>query len=289
MPTVAQAKPTFDLKSTAWTLTALRLQTADLGLLVAALDARFGDNPGLFDNDPLVIDLRPLRDADTEFDIAGLLPHLRRHRLVPIAAQGGSDAQMAAARAAGLAEALDAAPADAVTARSAAPAAPNQPNTPNAPLAPARDRVVREPVSSKSAGADADPIDGLREVVREIEVVREVPTAAVPTMVIDKPLRSGQRVYARGGDLVVLAVVSFGAEVIADGNIHVYAPLRGRAIAGARGNTEARIFSTCLEAQLVSIAGIYRTTETPLPATVLGQPAQVWLDGEKIMVEPLGS
>ena len=292
LPTAPQAKPTFDLKSTAWTLTALRLHTADLGLLVAALDARFGDNPGLFDNDPLVIDLSPLRDADTEFDIAGLLPHLRRHLLVPIAAQGGSDAQMAAARAAGLAEALDAAPAEAATARSAAPNTPNTPNTPytpNASLAPARDRVVREPLAPKSAGADAEPIDGLRAAVREVEVVREVPTAAVPTMVIDKPLRSGQRVYARGGDLVVLAVVSFGAEVIADGNIHVYAPLRGRAIAGARGNTDARIFSTCLEAQLVSIAGIYRTTETPLPATVLGQPAQVWLDGEKIMVEPLTS
>ena len=284
MPIAAQAKPTFDLKSTAWTLTALRLQTADLGLLVAALDARFGDNPGLFDNDPLVIDLSPLREADAVVDIAGLLPHLRRHRLVPIAAQGGSDAQMAAARAAGLAEALDAAPSEAETTRPAAPAAP---------LAPARDRVVREPVAPKPENADALPADlardGVREVVREVEVIRGVPAAAVPTMVIDKPLRSGQRVYARGGDLVVLAVVSFGAEVIADGNIHVYAPLRGRAIAGARGNTEARIFSTCLEAQLVSIAGIYRTTETPLPASVLGQPAQVWLEGEKIMVEPLAS
>jgi septum site-determining protein MinC len=126
-------------------------------------------------------------------------------------------------------------------------------------------------------------------VVREVEVLREVPGAAVPTMVIDKPLRSGQRVYARGGDLVVLAVVSFGAEVIADGNIHVYGPLRGRAIAGARGNTEARIFSTCMEPQLVSIAGIYRTTEQPLAANVLGQIAQVRLDGEKSLVEPLAA
>ena len=284
MSTAAPAKPIFDLKSTAWTLTALRLQTADLAALVAALDARFGDDSGLFDNDAVVIDLSPLRAGDAEVDIAGLLPHLRRHRLLPIAAQGGSESQMAAARAAGLAEALDAAPEDAVPARQAAPAAP---------LAPARDRVVREPVATRPAVADADVVDGVREgvreTVREVEVVREVPAAAVPTMVIDKPLRSGQRVYARGGDLVVLAVVSFGAEVIADGNIHVYAPLRGRAIAGARGNTEARIFSTCLEPQLVSIAGIYRTTETPLPANVLGQPAQVWLDGEKIRVEPLAS
>ena len=283
MSTAAPAKPFFDLKSTAWTLTALRLQTADLATLVAALDARFGDDSGLFDNDAVVIDLSPLRAGDAEVDIAGQLPHLRRHRLLPIAAQGGSESQMAAARAAGLAEALDAAPEDAVPARQAAPAAA---------LAPARDRVVREPVATRPVVADLDAPgvrERMRETVREVEVVREVPAAAVPTMVIDKPLRSGQRVYARGGDLVVLAVVSFGAEVIADGNIHVYAPLRGRAIAGARGNTEARIFSTCLEPQLVSIAGIYRTTETPLPANVLGQPAQVWLDGEKIRVEPLAS
>ena len=65
--------------------------------------------------------------------------------------------------------------------------------------------------------------------------------------------------------------------------------MRGRAIAGARGNVDARIFSTCLEPQLVSIAGIYRTTETPLPANVLGRAAQVRLDGEKIIVEPLGA
>ena len=110
-----------------------------------------------------------------------------------------------------------------------------------------------------------------------------------PTVVIDRPLRSGQQIYARGADLVVLAVVNFGAEVIADGHIHVYAPLRGRAIAGARGNVAARIFSTCMEPQLVAIAGTYRTVETPLPEGVHGRPAQVRLEGESILVEPLES
>jgi septum site-determining protein MinC len=114
-----------------------------------------------------------------------------------------------------------------------------------------------------------------------------VPVPANGTLLIDKPLRSGQQVYARGGDVVVTAVVSFGAEVIADGNVHVYAPLRGKAIAGARGNTEARIFSTCMEAQLVAIAGIYRTNEVPLPGTVLGKPAQVRLDGKKIAIDAI--
>ena len=133
--------------------------------------------------------------------------------------------------------------------------------------------------------AEEQPIDFAALVQVPIEV--PVPAPAPGALVVDKPLRSGQQVYARGSDLVVLAMVSFGAEVIADGNIHVYAPLRGRAIAGARGNTDARIFCTCMEPQLVSVAGIYRTTETELPDNVRGKPAQVRLDGEKLLIEPL--
>ena len=86
---------------------------------------------------------------------------------------------------------------------------------------------------------------------------------------------------------VSVGVVVFVTPRVADGNIHIYAPMRGRAIAGARGNTGARIFSTCLEPQLLSIAGIYRTTETELPDNVRGKPAQVRLDGEKLLIEPL--
>ena len=109
----------------------------------------------------------------------------------------------------------------------------------------------------------------------------QAPSEAAPidALVIDKPLRSGQQVYARGRDLVVMAMVNAGAEVISDGHIHVYAPLRGKAIAGARGNTGARIFSLCLEPELLSIAGVYRTSEIPLPADVLSRPTQVRLVG----------
>ncbi|MEJ6021343.1 septum site-determining protein MinC [Ramlibacter sp. PS4R-6] len=109
-------------------------------------------------------------------------------------------------------------------------------------------------------------------------------------LVVDKPLRSGQQVYARGRDLVVMQMVNPGAEVIADGHIHVYAPLRGKAMAGAKGNTDARIFSLAMEAQLISIAGIYRTSEVPLPAEVLGHPAQVRLEGGadgKLVIEAI--
>lgn len=99
------------------------------------------------------------------------------------------------------------------------------------------------------------------------------------TLIVDKPLRSGQRVYAQGGDLILTAMVSAGAEVIADGSIHVYAPLRGRALAGASGDERARVFSTCFAAELVSIAGVYRTFEQGIPEKLAQQPVQVWLEG----------
>jgi len=121
------------------------------------------------------------------------------------------------------------------------------------------------------------------------EQVVEVQLPAPPPLIVERPLRSGQQIYARGCDLVMLALVSYGAEVIADGHIHVYAPLRGRAIAGARGNIEARIFTTEMEAQLLSVAGVYRTTEIALPTEVLRRPAMVRLAGDSLRVEPLQS
>ena len=95
----------------------------------------------------------------------------------------------------------------------------------------------------------------------------------------------------RDRDLVMLARGNVGAEVIADGNVHVYSPLRGRAMAGARGDADARIFALALEPELISIAGVYRTGEEPLPETVRGKPTQVRLvtgpDGERLVLEPL--
>jgi len=123
--------------------------------------------------------------------------------------------------------------------------------------------------------------------IREVEVVREVLGAHESAMVIDKPLRSGQHIYAKGRDLIVMAMVNPGAEIMADGHIHVYAPLRGKAIAGARGDETARIFTSCLEAELISIAGTYRTSDTPLPKEVAGKAAQISLQGDKLVMQRL--
>jgi len=120
-----------------------------------------------------------------------------------------------------------------------------------------------------------------------VEIIAPAPAAPATTpvpMIIDTPVRGGQRIYARGTDLIITAVVNAGAEVIADGNIHIYAPLRGRALAGASGNTAARIFTMSLEAELISIAGIYRTFENGYPALSAGAPIQIKLNGDKIDV-----
>jgi septum site-determining protein MinC len=143
---------------------------------------------------------------------------------------------------------------------------------------------------------DASWLKAAKQDVPEVKASPAPQPAAAPasqsvTHFLDKPLRSGQQFYARGGDLVVTAMVNPGAEVVADGSIHVYAPLRGKAIAGARGNTQARIFARELEAELVSIAGVYRTSEVALPDNVRGRAAHIRLQvsdqGERLLIEPL--
>jgi septum site-determining protein MinC len=232
-----------ELRSAALTLVAVVLKTTDLELLAAELEQRANQTPGLFDDEPVAIDLSRVRGVEAPLDFAGLVALLRRHRMVPLAVRGGNAEQMAAAFGAGLVEAAEGA-------------------------RPARAQPAAAPVL-------------LTEHIVEVQLPAPAP------MIVERPLRSGQQVYARDGDLIVLALVSYGAEVIADGHIHVYAPLRGRAIAGAKGNADARIFSTAMEAQLLSIAGVYRTTDVALPTDVVGQPAMVRLDGDCLRVEPL--
>jgi septum site-determining protein MinC len=114
-------------------------------------------------------------------------------------------------------------------------------------------------------------------------VAAPAPAAAAPSaMIVDTPVRAGQRIYARGCDLIITAAVNNGAEVIADGSIHVYAPLYGRALAGASGNAEARIFALSMQPELVSIAGVYRTFDDGFPSEMARQPAQIRLVGDRI-------
>jgi septum site-determining protein MinC len=210
---------------------------------------RLGATPGFFDNDPVVIDLSQLDDPHHLLDLPSVCLMLRTHQMLPVAVRGANEHQLASAHKAGLFE--------------------------------ARDLSIQAP-----APARVETV--VQEVIREVEVVREVPAASASALVVDKPLRSGQHVYAKGRDLVVLAMVNPGAEIMADGHIHVYAPLRGKAIAGARGDEQARIFTSSLEAELLSIAGTYRTSgDAPLPADVAGKPTQISLQGDKLVMQAL--
>ena len=247
------APATFEIKSANLPLVALRLKSTDLDALAAELSRQYGDIPDFFDNDPLIVDLSPLPADAPGPDFVALIALLRFHRLAPLAFKGGTAQQAAAALAAGLVGAPDAATVKTAT-------------------------TAQQAIGQSPPAAPAEP---------------PLAGAQLPALVIDKPLRSGQQVYARGRDLVVMAMVNAGAEVIADGHIHVYAPLRGKAIAGARGNADARIFALSLEPELISIAGIYRTTENALPPEIWGRATQVRLvagpEGERLVMEPLSS
>ena len=264
MAVVAKGSVPFDLRSTSLSGVALVLRTHDLTLLKQAMTERFGATPDVFSHEPVVIDLSELTDDTADFDFTVLVGLLRSHRLRAAGVRGGNEAQMRNASAAGLGDVPDDGPVPGgTTLRVADPAVALEP----AQIEPAVGAdVVAGPSPSPNSSA---------------------PAVIAPTLIIDKSLRSGQQVYAKGGDLIVLGTVNVGAELIADGSIHVYGALRGKAVAGAKGNAQARIFSTCMEPQLLSIAGTYRTTENPLPADVLGKPAQIRLDGERLVFEPL--
>ena len=113
------------------------------------------------------------------------------------------------------------------------------------------------------------------------EAVQAAQPATRKTLIVDKPVRSGQRVYAQGGDLVLLAGVSSGAEVMADGHIHAYGPIRGRALAGVLNDADARIFCNELGAELIAIAGRYQVNED-LPSRFMGRPVQISLQGDSL-------
>ena len=145
-------------------------------------------------------------------------------------------------------------------------------------------------VESLSAALDLPVLAPFRPQTQTVPVVQpaERAEAGIPALMQHQPVRSGQRVYARSRDLVVTSSVGAGSEVIADGCVHVYGPLRGRAVAGARGETSARVFCREFHAELVSIAGVFRVFET-LPPELAGKPVQAWLDGDDLRFAPLGS
>ena len=256
--------PFFELRSGSVDTLLFVVKTTDLDAMRTELNRRFEATPEFFANDVVAIDVRRL-SADERLPLAEVAQLLDSVRMRPVGVVALPE-QHGWVLEAGL------------------------------PLLEARDRrggAAKSAEEEAAHAAAATTAEAAPQAAGGSASVEPVPAAepvklatSSQTMVVDKPLRSGQRIYAKG-DLVVLGLVSYGAEVIAEGNIHIYAPLRGRALAGVQGNHDARIFCTCLEPELISIAGIYRTTEYPLPSDVHGKPVQIWLEEEKLMIEPL--
>ncbi len=249
-----------DFKSA--TLYALRvvLHSHDTTDLIAALDQRMHDAGSFFENEPVVIDATLI---DQPLDWAALVQALKAHRLHPVGVVA-LDSNLEPAKACGLV-AVD--------------------------LANPAPRPVSTPVADKDVPVVAPPTaDQTTSVAAPVNAAPDptIPEIAPAAMVINRQLRSGQRIYARNTDLIVIGVVSQGAEIIADGNIHVYGPLRGKAMAGARGDTTARIFTTQLDPELLAIAGVYRVIETRLDPSLLNQPTIVQLDGDQLKITSLG-
>lgn len=228
------------------------LHSADPLAIDAALKQMTGGVSDFFDDEFAVIDVSAIAAQAAHVDWRALVELLKKYRLNAVAVRGASAAMFDAIKATGLS--LDdgssgvRAPAEPVY---VAPAPVQQAPAP----APA-------PVAAPAPAAVAAP--------------------AMGTMIIDTPVRAGQRIYARGCDLIVTAAVNNGAEVIADGSIHIYAQLHGRALAGASGNADARIFALSLTPELVSIAGVYRTFDDGFPPELARQPAQIRLVGDRI-------
>lgn len=241
--------PVFQLKGSMLAITVLELQHNDLARLDTQLAARVRQAPQFFSNTPLVLALDKLPVDESDVDLIALMSICRRHGLRTLALRAELDAHLrAAAR-------LD---------------------LPVLPPSGARSRKIEVPAREpqQPPAKPAAPPPPPQPVYRQ-------------TKVITQPIRGGQQVYAEGGDLIVLAPVSPGAELLADGNIHVYAPLRGRALAGIKGDASARIFCRQLGAELVSIAGQYKVAEDLRRDPLWGDAVQISLTGSMLNITRL--
>jgi len=258
-----------DLKGSVFTLPVLCLKSADLVEIEHDLKERLAKGPQFFQNAPIVIDLEAIKECADGLDFPKFVTLLRGLHLVPVGVQHGTKSQHEASKWAGFAELRGGAIQELPT------AANRRRNT-----AKGRKTSTNNGQANNNKQVNTDEKNASTHAILSIE---STPT----TKVINQPVRSGQRIYHQGGDLIVMAAVNAGAEIMADGNIHVYAPLRGRALAGVKGNVDTRIYCQQMEAELVAIAGQYRVFENEVPPEMAGKSAQIFLEGDKIVIASL--
>ncbi len=243
----------FRLRGANFNLLVLRLLDHRPEVVVPAIGDQFRRAPGFLRFAPIVLGLSDIQVPPTEVDFPGLIQGLRELEIMPIGTTGGTAEMRNVAISYGLPPVRSIGGKDTDEDITAAPA----------------------PAAGEAAQAAPPP---------PLPITK--PAAARATMVVDQPVRAGQRIWAEGADLIITSTVNAGAEVIADGNIHVYGALRGRAIAGGANNMEARVFALNFDPELVSIAGFYAVREG-FPAAQIGKAMQVRLVGERMRFDPI--
>jgi septum site-determining protein MinC len=238
----------FQIKTSFLPCTLLQILQYDLDQLSQQLAETIQKAPTFFIGSPIVIDLEGVKHLGV-LDFARIKQIILANNMVPVGVRGGNEVQQMAAATQGLTTLTM-----------------NKASTTN--------NVNTSTTTSDSNNANQAVSD-------------KKPISALPSKVITTPIRSGMQIYAKDADLIVLASVSAGAELIADGHIHVYGTLRGRALAGVQGNDDARIFCRTLEAELVAIAGYYLTKEDIQNAPTQAAMVQIYLDHEQVKIDAL--
>ncbi|HZX72422.1 MAG TPA: septum site-determining protein MinC [Rhodanobacter sp.] len=253
----AEATDACDLRFGQVGIACVRVRRVDAAALCDELERRVRAAPQMFARAAVVLDLSHLLELPDDGAVDALLEAVRSAGMLPVGLAYGTSATEALAKRMGL------------------------------PLI-AKFRAAYEPATAAAAAtvAPQPAVAAPPEPQREPILSAPAPGSAQGALQHAGAVRSGQQVYARERDLIVTGAVANGAEVIADGNIHIYGGLRGRAMAGAQGDGNARIFVSDFRAELVAIAGQYRVFEQ-IPAEFEGQSVQCWLEGDKLLINKL--
>ncbi len=266
----APSEACFELKGSVLTLVELRLLKNDLTHFSYELTRKIRQAPDFFNQAPVVIDLSELPVGTSPVDFKQISTLLQENKLLLVGVRNGTPNNSSAAQAQGL-HVLP----------------PTFGNKDTGSKTSSDHRAAAEGAGKAQADKANDSevgAKGASDAVVEQAPVFTPSQVSSPSKTIFHPIRSGQQVYAKGCDLVVLATVSEGAEIIADGNIHVYGALRGRALAGVHGDESARIFCRQLDAQLLSIAGYYRVIEE-IEHSVRNKSVQIYLKEKRVTIE----
>lgn len=250
-----QSNNSIELKGSLFTLSVLHLTDNDLTELSKALQQKVAQAPSFFLSAPVVVNIEKLIDSDLDF--AALKTTVESFNFVLVGISGGNNQQKQQAKAQGLA------------------------------VLSYSDKQASAQAALKAQQPREVVVEKVVEKIVERVIEKEVPKPCYQTpKVVQSTVRSGQQIYAQDSDLIVIGSVGHGAEVIADGNIHVYGTLRGKAIAGAKGDSNAKIFCHNIQADLVSICGNYMMSEA-LQAQVWKKPACIELQQEKLVINEL--